>query len=217
MLARVIRTLCLALALGSVSGALGCQGKGTGTIFEASERGDLERVEQLVAADPSLLTARDRNGNSAAALAILHGHNQVAIALLEHGTPIDPASEAEPSLLIACVSRYSPESEAMLAYLLDHGADPNAFYAPEGWRPLHIAVNNGQLAKVRLLAAHGADLSALDGHGQTPLAIAEHKLASARDSSLRDPDEGGPDPDERRERVGAWLEMVATLRELGAG
>jgi len=98
------------------------------------------------------------------------------------GTPAAPTlTEA---LLIACASR---EVECgAVEWLIERGADVNGRGRLQR-TPLHEAVdcgseekgdwnqrNIGPPAKLRLLVASGADLSATESHGLTPLAMARY-------------------------------------------
>lgn len=58
--------------------------------------------------------------------------------------------------------------------LLAAKPDVNAKVANnDAWTPLHGAVSAGRLDLVGILIKHGADLRAKDGHGKTPLDVAE--------------------------------------------
>ena len=52
-----------------------------------------------------------------------------------------------------------------------HGADVDAL-APDGRRPLHIAVESGRWVVVELLLKNGADIDAPDARGRSPLSAA---------------------------------------------
>lgn len=62
----------------------------------------------------------------------------------------------------------------LAAYLLIHGADPNAYQRSVG-TPLHCSC--GDEALFSLLIQHGADVNLKDPSGQTPLDIARHYCA----------------------------------------
>ena len=44
-----------------------------------------------------------------------------------------------------------------------------------GWRPLHLAAANNNLDAIRALVAQGADVTASNSEGKTPLSLAEEK------------------------------------------
>jgi uncharacterized protein len=113
----------------------------------AAEMNNLDAVKVLVegGADPSIPTARNT-------------------------TPLMLAAGAGTDL----ARPRSPEERAMalqtLRFLVERGADVNA--AGEfGWTALHAAAYQGLNDVIEFLAAHGANLDAKDGFGQTPLSI----------------------------------------------
>ncbi|HLN04081.1 MAG TPA: ankyrin repeat domain-containing protein [Bryobacteraceae bacterium] len=54
-----------------------------------------------------------------------------------------------------------------------HGADINARTRDDAQRPLHIAAAMGKMKAVEALVGLGADLTAKDSQGRTPLDAAE--------------------------------------------
>ncbi|KAE9566806.1 hypothetical protein CGMCC3_g17039 [Colletotrichum fructicola] len=56
--------------------------------------------------------------------------------------------------------------------LLEHGADPNATLHFNGYSILHFACDRGWSGIVSALLHHGADVTAKDGRGRTPIQIA---------------------------------------------
>ena len=58
-------------------------------LLEAVKAGDVNRVNELLAADPALVNARDASGNSAILLAIYYGRKEVKESLLAHGPELD--------------------------------------------------------------------------------------------------------------------------------
>ena len=83
--------------------------------------------------------------------------------------------------------------------ILDLGADVNQG-DDRGNTPLHDAVRAGFASVVEMLAAHGADLDAMNDDGQTPLTLAESSLPVPGTNGLR----------------ATRPEIAARLRELGA-
>ena len=74
---------------------------------------------------------------------------------------------------LAEAARYGDTSR--MAALLQSGADANCTYESAGWgevsltTPLHAAAANARTAAVRLLLAHGANVNAVYGDGETAL------------------------------------------------
>jgi ankyrin repeat protein len=58
--------------------------------------------------------------------------------------------------------------------LIGAGADVNGGDA-QGWRPLHLAAANANLDSIKALVAQGAEVSAANNEGKTPLAVATEK------------------------------------------
>eukprot|EP00742_Colponemidia_sp_Colp-10_P024139 GILJ01028894.1.p1 GENE.GILJ01028894.1~~GILJ01028894.1.p1 ORF type:complete len:188 (-),score=19.60 GILJ01028894.1:38-601(-) len=56
--------------------------------------------------------------------------------------------------------------------LIDHGADADVRSEYDGTCPLHVAASNNATACVKILVAKGADISAEDMYGYTPLEVA---------------------------------------------
>ena len=88
---------------------------------------------------------------------------------------------------------------ALARVVLDLGVDVNQA-DNRGNTALHDAVRTGFAPVVELLAAHGADLDAMNDRGQTPLTLAESSLPIPGTNGLR----------------ATQPELAARLRELGA-
>jgi ankyrin repeat protein len=58
-------------------------------------------------------------------------------------------------------------------WLLEHGADPNLAWGPDGEAPLHVAARRWDVAITELLVEHGADVSQRRIDGSTPHTLAE--------------------------------------------
>jgi hypothetical protein len=152
---------------------------------EAVERGDLARIEQLIAqgADvnrrPSLLLAALRPGYD----------RDVVKLLLENGADVDERSFWSYTTLYFAVKNRDTE---LVKMLLVHGVNVNAF---GNRQVLHLAASNGDIAMAQLLIAKGADVNAKDLYGRTPLhvaaikgrtSLAELLLANGADVNARD-------------------------------
>lgn len=95
-------------------------------------------------------------GDTALAIALTHADAGLIRALLEQGAdPNAPAADGFPSL-IAAIDRPRGDRHAVLALLLEHGAD-TAQRGINDCTPLHHAVARRDLAALRLLLRHGAD------------------------------------------------------------
>ncbi len=67
-------------------------------------------------------------------------------------------------------------------WLLEHGADPNLAWGPDGEAPLHLAARRWDVPMVASLVEHGADIELRRADGRTPRTIAElngnHEVAA---------------------------------------
>jgi uncharacterized protein len=109
-------------------------------LFEAIRGGDVERVRELVSADPALATARDENGLSAVLTALYHRQPEACEALLAAEPELDVLEAAA----LGRVERLRDDPEALEAR------------TPEGFTALHLAAFFGGGAAVRALLAAGA-------------------------------------------------------------
>jgi uncharacterized protein len=138
----------------------------TSEIFEAIAKGDLDRVQKLLAEDAKLAGARDAQGLSAVTQARYRGHDDIVDALLE----------AEPELDVfeaAAVGRIERVRE-----LLDRDPALVSAFSPDGFTPLHLAAFFGHPEIVRLLVEHGADTQAI---ARNPMQVMPlHSAAAAR-------------------------------------
>ncbi|HMF97896.1 MAG TPA: ankyrin repeat domain-containing protein [Vicinamibacterales bacterium] len=128
--------------------------------IDAIKAGEFERVKAMVSAEPTLIDARSRTGESAILTAVYHRQKGIVNLLVARGAPMD-LFEASAAGEIERVER-----------LLDRGAAAaiNA-YSPDGWTPLHFAAFFGHTKIAEALLASGADVSARsrNPNGNTPL------------------------------------------------
>jgi ankyrin repeat protein len=79
----------------------------------------------------------------------------------------DTDQEGRPPLMHAILAE--DVDPIMVKYLIDHGADINAFDKGEQWTALHFAARGQDEAIARLLLEAGATVDPLDRFGNTPL------------------------------------------------
>ena len=124
-------------------------------VLEAAATGRVDRLRELLAADPERLNDRTPEGFTAIGLAAFLGGAEAVRVLLEHGA--DPNSDAENPLGVrpvhAAAAAHDHES---MRLLLEAGADPNA-RQQGGLTPLDAAAQSDDVEMERLLLAHGAD------------------------------------------------------------
>jgi ankyrin repeat protein len=170
----------------------------TEELIAAVNDDNAERVTALLEDDPTLVSARDRNGVSAIMLSRYRFDRATTDALMALDPELDVFEAASLGIidrlnerLIEDPSRataFSPDGftalhlaaffgkAAIAKALIDAGADPGAVSANEMHvQPLHSAAAGRHIEVCRLLIAAGADVNAKQRHGFTPLhAAAQH-------------------------------------------
>ena len=180
--------------------------------FQAVQAGDLAAVQRRVAADPSLLKAKNERGLDAFTVARYSRQNEVAEFLLESGVELDIFSAS----MAGATGR--------VCQLLAADATLVSAYSHDGWTPLHLACFFGNQEAAEVLLAHGANVEArsLNPMRNTPL----HAAAAGRSNALAALlAQHGADVNARQE--GGWtplhaaaqsgcVEMAVLLLSLGA-
>ena len=146
-------------------------------IFAAALLGDIQRLEQLLAGNRSLVSVVSSDGWTPLHLAAFFGKESTARLLLNKGASATARStnEMANTPLHAAVGG---KHAAIVKLLLDHGAQANA-RQHGGWAPLHSAAQNGDLESARVLIDAGADVSARADNNQKPLDLALTKAQQA--------------------------------------
>src|SRR6476620_9476485 len=119
---------------------------GAAAFIDAIKAGEFERVKAMVSADPSLIDARSRSGESAILTAVYHRQKEIVNLLVARGASL--------SIFEACAAGEVERVERSL-----DAATINT-YSPDGWTPLHLAAFFGHPKIVELLLAANADLAA---------------------------------------------------------
>ena len=144
---------------------------GEAAFIDAIKAGEFERVKAMVSADPTLIDARSRTGESAILTAVYHRQKEIVNLLVARGASL--------SLFEACAAGEIERAERLL------GDDPEAInaYSVDGWTPLHLAAFFGHTKLAELLLGRAADVAARarNSNGNTPLHAAlagNHKMVA---------------------------------------
>jgi len=139
-------------------------------IFAASILGDIPRLEELLTANRSLVSAISSDGWTPLHLAAFFGKEDAVRLLLNKGASVK-ARSTNPMTNTPLHAAAAGKHAEIVTLLLEHGANANAQQSG-GWTPLHSAAQNGDLESARALLAGGADASARADNQQKPLDLA---------------------------------------------
>jgi ankyrin repeat protein len=137
-------------------------------LFQASGSGDVEKIEQLLAAGADI-NSRDQANDTPLIVASRNGHKGVVKLLLGNKSiDVDASNHSQfTALTSACEHGHTEIAES----LLTAGANAN-FRTSEGQTALAEACSNGHVETAKLLLARGADIKARTDAGKTPLNLA---------------------------------------------
>jgi ankyrin repeat protein len=127
--------------------------------IDAIKAGEFDRVKAMVSAEPDLIDARGRTGDSAILTAVYHRQKEIVNLLVSRGVTL--------TLFEACAAGELERAERLVG---DEPAAINAF-SGDGWTALHLAAFFGHTKIAELLLAHGADVAAQskNANRNTPL------------------------------------------------
>jgi ankyrin repeat protein len=130
-------------------------------VFEAAAVGRTDRLRELLDDDPARANQFGDDGFHPLGLACFFGHLEAARLLLDRGAAVNTVSRNEniqtAAIHAAAAAAGDEETRFELVKLvLDHGADPNL---PQGggFRAIDAARQNGDARVERLLLEHGAE------------------------------------------------------------
>jgi uncharacterized protein len=139
-------------------------------VFEAAAFGRVERLRELLDADPDRATEFSPDGFTALHFAAFFSHPDAAELLIARGADVR-ARARNPMGVEPLHSAAAADQTRIAEMLLYAGADPDA--AQEGgFVALHAAAQNGNEELVGLLLDAGADMSVATGDGRTAAEIA---------------------------------------------
>src|SRR5262249_19642743 len=142
-------------------------------LHEAAAAGQIERVKQIVDANPELAGTYSPDGFPVFALACAFGHLPVAMYLFEMGAVVDGVA-TNGTGYNALTGAVTGGRVEVVDWLLQNGAEANYVYGP-GFTPLLVAAANGHLEITKMLLLHGADSGAKTGDGKSAVDLAEER------------------------------------------
>jgi ankyrin repeat protein len=143
-------------------------------IHDAANKGDVKKIAEILAADPTQLNAKDKLGNTPLHWAAFHGQLAAVKALLDAGADVKAKNNYgafTPGDLAGALSSASGTHQDPVFILQSHGV--NAQDMQNGYTALDLALfANKHKEIVDLLLEKGADVNARAASGSTPLFFA---------------------------------------------
>ena len=140
-------------------------------IHDAAVKGDVKKIQAILAADPTQLNAKDKLGNTPLHWAAFHGNLPAVKALIDAGADVKAKNNYGafmPGELGGALWQGGNTQQDPVWLLQSHGV--NAADMQNGYTPLDLALfASNHKAIVDLLLEKGADVNARAASGATPL------------------------------------------------
>jgi ankyrin repeat protein len=142
-------------------------------IFEASVLGKVDRIQEILRANPARVSEHAPDGFTPVALAAFFGQLAAVKTLIAAGADVNAAAKngLRVQALHAAVAGRNLE---IVKAVLDAGADPNA-QQQAGFRPMHEAGTNANRKLAELLLSRGADPTLTSDDGKSAIDLAREK------------------------------------------
>ncbi len=132
-------------------------------ILDAAQEGNIERVKELIEADPDQVNTKSRGGNTALHFAAMFGYLELAELLIEKNSDVNAVTNRGRIPLHYAVSRYYKE---VIELLIDSGSDVNATDS-DGSPVLSYTLYIGEISLIELLITKGADINRVSENGNS--------------------------------------------------
>ncbi|TMI12470.1 ankyrin repeat domain-containing protein [Candidatus Bathyarchaeota archaeon] len=184
----------------------------TDEFLDAIQKGNLSKIDQLLATNPALASSKAKNGVSAILLALYYGHQDIAQAIAAKKGGLDIFEASVPGKL------------ERLKNLIEQDRALVETYSPDGFTPVALATYLGQKSVTEYLIEKGANVNAIakNATGFTALtgAVANNhveisKILVKRGANVNHRYEGGVSP-LMEACLNGNLELVNFLLENGA-